>query len=324
MFVEPEPGVFNYTEGDIVVSIAAKSNKYLRCHALVWHNQLAPWVENTTWTPETLTAAIERHITGAMTHWKGKCYAWDVVNEALEDDGSYRKSLFYNVLGEEYLRIAFRTAAAVDPAAKLYYNDYGIERPGSVKAEGAKRLVKMIQDAGLRIDGLGLQAHFHADTHPSAADNIKALESLSTLGVELAYTELDMRIPLPVNETSLGWQAQGYSDVSLPWLVDNGIFCAIANACRNDRSRKPVSRSRPASASPYGTFTTPSAGSSRHIPVRGRLSCGLRTSANIPPTTRLLKHSRSSPLAAANAAGQTTRPEGQGRAALLFGKPSNS
>ncbi|KAK3351570.1 glycoside hydrolase superfamily [Neurospora tetraspora] len=219
LFTEPSPGVFNLTEGDIVTSLAAKTGKLLRCHALVWHSQLAPWVEaknETEWTKEELSAVIVRHIRGVMGHYKGKCYAWDVVNEALNDeDGGYRQSIFYKVLGEEYLRLAFATAAEVDPAAKLYYNDYGIERLASVKTEDARRLVKMLRDAGLRVDGVGMQAHMHADNHPTAEDLEETMRGYVKAGVqEVAFTELDVRITIPVNETSLEWQKDGYQKVA--------------------------------------------------------------------------------------------------------------
>ncbi|KAK2047587.1 family 10 glycosyl hydrolase [Colletotrichum somersetense] len=215
LFTEPEPGVFNFTEGDIVTSIAKENGQLLRCHALVWHSQLAPWVETTEWTPETLTDAIVRHIHQVAGHYKGKCYAWDVVNEALNEDGTYRESVFYNVLGEEYLKLAFRTAAEVDPAAKLYYNDYNLESIGP-KSEGARRIVKLLQDDGLRVDGVGMQAHLVAHRAPTLDQQIAVIRSYAELGVEVALTELDVRIELPINETNLEWQKEAYKNASDP------------------------------------------------------------------------------------------------------------
>jgi len=128
---EPEQGVFNFTYGDVVINLARKNKQLLRCHTLVWHSQLAPWVEAGNWTKESLTKVMINHITHVMTHYKGKCYAWDVLNEALNDDGTYRDTIFLRVIGPEYIRIAFATAAKVDPSAKLYYNDYNLESVGS-------------------------------------------------------------------------------------------------------------------------------------------------------------------------------------------------
>lgn len=214
MFVEPEPGVFNFTEGDYVANLAKKTGKMLRCHALVWHSQLAPWVEQTKWTPDELKAVIKRHIFGVAGHWKGQCAHWDVVNEALDEDGTYRKSVFYNVLGEEYIKLAFQWAAEADPEAKLYYNDYGIERPASVKTAGAIRIVKMLKDAGIKIDGVGMQGHLHADNHPTMEDHVKTLTAYAELVPEVAFTELDVRIKVPVNESKLAWQKESYQFVA--------------------------------------------------------------------------------------------------------------
>jgi endo-1,4-beta-xylanase len=223
LFTEPERGVFNWTEGDITADLAEAQGKTLRCHALVWHSQLAPWVEaKKDWTPAELEQVIIDHVTAVAGHYKGRCYAWDVVNEALEEDGSWRKSVFYNVLGEDYIKLAFRVAAEVDPEAKLYYNDYNIERP-SGKADGAVRIVKMVQDAGLRIDGVGLQAHFVAHRSPSLDEQIAVMNAYGALGVETSYTELDVRIQLPLNETNLEWQKAAYRDAA--------GACAQAESC---------------------------------------------------------------------------------------------
>ncbi|KAL2268707.1 hypothetical protein VTJ83DRAFT_3553 [Remersonia thermophila] len=213
LFVEPAPRLFNFTEGDYVADLALSQGKLLRCHALVWHSQLAPWVEETNWTAPALADAIERHIRAVAGYYRGRCHAWDVVNEALDEDGSYRKSVFYRVLGEEYLKLAFRAAAAADPEAKLYYNDYGIERPTSPKTAGALRLVRMLRDEGIRVDGVGMQAHLHADNHPSAEDLIATSEAYAKVVEEVAFTELDVRIKLPVDEQKLQWQKECYQKV---------------------------------------------------------------------------------------------------------------
>ncbi|KXX81845.1 Endo-1,4-beta-xylanase D [Madurella mycetomatis] len=211
LFTEPEQGVFNFTEGDIVTSRARKAGMHLRCHALVWHSQLAPWVENTTWTPNELRSIIVDHVTKVARHWKGQCYAWDVVNEALNEDGTYRESVFYNVLGEEYIKLAFKTAAKVDPFAKLYYNDYNLESPGP-KVEGAKRIVKMLRKAGIKIDGMGLQAHLIAEDHPTLDQHIDAIQGFADLGVEVALTELDIRLRTPATPTNLAQQREAYKN----------------------------------------------------------------------------------------------------------------
>lgn len=117
---EPTQNTYSYTQGDVVTNFAASNGQIIRCHTLIWHNQMPSWVTSGTWTNSTLAAAIQAHIASEVGHYKGKCYAWDVVNEALNDDGTYRTSVFYNTMGTSYLPVAFAAAAAADPAAKLY------------------------------------------------------------------------------------------------------------------------------------------------------------------------------------------------------------
>lgn len=205
--------MFNFTEGEIVASIAEEADLTLRCHALVWHSQLAPWVEEANWTADALRDVITTHITNVAGHWKGRCYAWDVVNEALNEDGTYRESVFYNVLGEDFIKHAFKVASEVDPGAKLYYNDYNLESPGP-KSEGARNIVKMLRDDGIKIDGIGMQAHLVAGQHPTLDEHVAVIKSYAELDVEVALTELDVRVELPVNETNMAWQKEAYKNVS--------------------------------------------------------------------------------------------------------------
>lgn len=165
-----------------------------------------------TWSKENLTAALIAHVTAEATHWKGKCYAWDVLNEALNDDGTYRNDTFLAVLGPEYIKIAFRAAAAADPDAKLYYNDYGIERVSNKSNAARTNIIKFLQDDGIRIDGIGLQSHFTVGRAPSLDEQIENMKLFADMGVEIAMTELDVRVPDPANATSLGVQSRVYED----------------------------------------------------------------------------------------------------------------
>ncbi|KAJ5544498.1 Glycoside hydrolase superfamily [Penicillium sp. DV-2018c] len=206
---EPSQNVFTYSGGDTIANLAAKNGQKLRCHNLVWHSQLPNWVSSGSWTNATLIAAMKNHITNLVTHYKGKCYAWDVVNEALNEDGTYRNSVFYNVIGEAFLPIAFATAAAADPTVKLYYNDYNIENPGA-KSSGAQRIVKLVQQYGAKIDGVGLQAHFIVGQTPSQSSQISNLAAFTALNVDVAYTELDIRMDLPSSSSKLAQQSTDY------------------------------------------------------------------------------------------------------------------
>ncbi|KAN0104740.1 glycoside hydrolase family 10 protein [Hyaloscypha variabilis] len=212
--VEPELGVFNFSMGSVVADLATKNKQLLRCHNLVWHSQLAPWVDNNTWTKENLTAALIDHVTTEAKHWAGQCYAWDVVNEALNDDGTFRNDTFLNVLGPDYIKIAFKAAAAADPAAKLYYNDYNIESLSNKSTAARNNIVKFLQDAGIRIDGVGLQSHFTVGRSPTLDDQIANMKAFTDLGVDVAVTELDVRLGEPENATNLAGQSEIYKNTT--------------------------------------------------------------------------------------------------------------
>ncbi len=167
------------------------------------------------WTEEQLTSIIETHIANEVGHYKGQCYSWDVVNEALNDDGTFRDSVFYDVLGESFIPVAFRAAAAADPDAKLYYNDYNIEGTGAKQA-AAVAIVKSVKAAGARIDGVGMQAHLIVGSIPSQSDLEAAMKSYLEAGAtEVAYTELDVRFSsLPPSDDGLRAQGTDYATVA--------------------------------------------------------------------------------------------------------------
>jgi endo-1,4-beta-xylanase len=209
MYVEPSQGVFDFGPGSVVAHRAAKNKQLLRCHNLVWHSQLPDWVNNGVWGKKNLTDVLINHITHVAGHWKGRCYAWDVVNEGLNDDGTYRETVFYKTLGEEYFKIAFATAARIDPHAKLYYNDYNLEAP-SAKSTAAQNIVKMLRKAGIKIDGIGAQAHLIVGSTPSIDAQIANIKAFTALGVEVAQTELDIRLNLPSTPENLEQQRKDY------------------------------------------------------------------------------------------------------------------
>jgi endo-1,4-beta-xylanase len=166
---------------------------------------------------------MKLHITTEMTHYKGQCYAWDVVNEALDDSAAFRTDVFYNAMGEDYIKIAFETAALADPDVKLYYNDYNIGYSGA-KATAALALVTKLVNAGVKIDGVGEQGHYIVGSTPTKADQVATLEKYTALGLEVAYTELDIRMTLPSTDAQLAQQSTDYQTVVGACLAVNGCI----------------------------------------------------------------------------------------------------
>ncbi len=206
---EPSPGQFAFGPADSLVAAARAAGQRLRGHTLVWHNQTPSWVQSLGATE--LAQAMENHITTEVTHYRGQLYAWDVVNEAFEENGTLRQSFWQQKLGDGYLARAFRAARAADPGVKLYYNDFNIEGTGA-KSDGVYNLVRTLKQQGVPIDGVGMQAHLILGQIPdSMRQNIQRFVDL---GVEVAITELDIRMPLPSDATKLANQAADYTKVA--------------------------------------------------------------------------------------------------------------
>lgn len=201
--VHPQPDRYDFKPADTFVEFGEQRGMFLVGHTLIWHQQTPAWVfHDDNGEPvdrETLLRRMKEHIYTVVGRYKGRIHGWDVVNEAFEDDGRFRQSPWYEIIGEEYIRRAFEWAHQADPEAELYYNDFNMWYPG--RREAVVRLVRELQSQGVPIHGIGLQGHWGLD-YPPLDELEAALSVYGELGVPLMITELDMDIlPQPSDYT---------------------------------------------------------------------------------------------------------------------------
>jgi endo-1,4-beta-xylanase len=213
--VEPTQGTYDWTAADQLVAFAEAHGQLVRGHTLIWHNQLPTWlttgVANGTITPDQLKALLHKHITDEVTHFKGEIWQWDVVNEAFNEDGTLRNTLWLQNLGPDYIADAFRWAHQADPKALLFINDYNIEGT-SPKSTAAYNLVKQLRSEGVPIDGVGIQGHLGTQYGFYGADAVAAnMARFTALGMDVAVTEADVRSILPMTNPNLQAEAEGYN-----------------------------------------------------------------------------------------------------------------
>ncbi|NWQ43648.1 endo-1,4-beta-xylanase [Bacillus sp. EB106-08-02-XG196] len=190
--IQPAEGQFMFENADRLAAFAKENGMKMRGHTLVWHNQTPDWVFQDA-DRETLLQRMKDHITSVMKRYKGTIFCWDVVNEAVTDEGPelYRLTKWLEIIGEDYIEKAFEFAHEADPDALLFYNDYNESNPE--KREKIYKLVKSLIDKGVPIRGVGLQAHWNL-VNPSLEDIRTAIERYASLGLKLHLTELDISV----------------------------------------------------------------------------------------------------------------------------------
>jgi len=195
--IHPEENRYNWKDADSIVAFAQVHGLKVRGHNLCWHEQTPKWlfrdsVGNLV-TKDVLLKRLKDHITAVVNRYKGKIYAWDVVNEAIDDDSTkfLRNSLWYQICGDDFITKAFEYAHEADPNAVLFYNDYNTERPE--KRERVYRLLKQLVDAGVPINAVGIQAHWSV-YEPEQKELVATIKRLASLGLKVQVTELDISI----------------------------------------------------------------------------------------------------------------------------------
>ena len=219
--LHPTAGTYDFSGGDALVSFAQSHSMAVRGHTLDWHNQVPSWATSGGYTSAQLSAILQDHITTVMGHYAGKVYGWDVVNEAFNDDGTIRSTIWYDQpgigfagMGTQYIEQALKWAHAADPNAKLFYNDYNTE-PLGPKSDAVYAMAQDFKTRGVPLDGVGFQFHIDLsfDNPNTLASVTSNFQRFAALGLEIHITELDIRLS-DSTASSLNAQAKLYGELA--------------------------------------------------------------------------------------------------------------
>ena len=214
--VHPQPHQYDWDPADSYVAFCEENEMAPIGHCLVWHSQVPRWVfrddSGNDLTRDALLGRMKQHIMTVVGRYSGRIKGWDVVNEALNEDGTLRNTPWLRIISEgshdkryDHIENAFRWAHEADPDTELYYNDYGLET-SKAKCDGAVAIIEHLKSKGVRIDGVGIQLHASL-THPSAEGLEYAITSLAATGVKVMITELDIRL-----------RTRGYRGADVRWI----------------------------------------------------------------------------------------------------------
>ncbi|MFT3823882.1 MAG: endo-1,4-beta-xylanase [Chitinophagaceae bacterium] len=224
--LHPAKDTYTWTDADYLVSFAQQNSQRVHGHTLVWHQSLPDWITNFVGDSAAWESLLKTHIQTVVTHFKGKVASWDVVNEAINDDGTLRNSIWRQKLGDDYIARSFQYAHDADPDALLFYNDYGHEY-GVTKRTAILNLVNNLKTRGIPIHGIGLQMH----TRYTQADNnlANAINSAAATGLKVHISELDIAMN-PDNTANLVFTAALAEQQKQKYLFISKTFNAISKA----------------------------------------------------------------------------------------------
>lgn len=210
--IQYKKGKFNFSDMDLLVKFAGENGMKVRGHTFVWHNQNAGYVSSIR-DDDELRAHLKDHITTIMQRYQGKIFEYDVCNEIFEEDGSFRNSFWYRRFGEEIYEYAFTVARQADPNARLVLNDYNNENYGNAKADAMYNFVKKLVEKGVPIDGVGLQLHLQENLPFDKEAIRKNVQRYGELGIDVSFTEVDVRLKTPAGDAAVANQARIYQDL---------------------------------------------------------------------------------------------------------------
>jgi len=227
---DSDPNPFDFADADKLVAFAKAHKMKVRGHTLVWHAQTSRWVGQANFTPDKLAETLHNHINTVVKHFKGKVYAWDVVNEAFNDNGTMRSSLWFDKpgigfagKGPEFIEQSLRWAHEADRRVKLFYNDYSAETENK-KSDAIYAMAKDFKARGVPLTGIGFQMHLDQSFNSEAVDSVRRnFDRFAKLGLEIHVTEMDVRVR-DNSEASLTFQANLYRDIA--------AICSQQKACK--------------------------------------------------------------------------------------------
>ncbi|MGC8765787.1 MAG: endo-1,4-beta-xylanase [Brevinematia bacterium] len=210
--IHPTKNGYDFSGADRIVNFALKNGMRLRGHTLAWHYQNPPWLNASNLSKEKAMELLKDHIKNVVGRYKGKVKDWDVVNEPIDDSGNMRANIWYLTIGKDYIELALRWVNEIDPEAKLFLNDYNIEEIG-MKSDAFYNLVKKLKESGVPIHGVGFQFHLNGSYYPDFSSIAKNIKRFKEIGLEVHFTEIDVRINGKPTEKEINQHKKIYSEL---------------------------------------------------------------------------------------------------------------